>query len=343
MNFQNDKYTLRFAEESDEAGIADIFESGGFSGKISVQFLRAPHPLASFRTDGDDAKIIVVVDNENRRMAAVAGAIIRMEYVKGRPKKCAYLTGLKIHPDYQGKLYFIAKAYEFLHQSIADCEVCYTTILDENRKAIRLLEKHHKNMPLYQYIGHYTTYCFHGGKALVEVETDKMDGFEELMHTHFSERNLTPVDYCCPGFGKTTFYSVREEGEITACCFVGNQQEHKQYRMCSYGGIYKMLSHLPTRLFGYPEFPKSGSDIDYGVVSYLYIKDNNKKRCSDFLRSVAAKTDVKLLIWGAFESNPLCDALNDMKTIRYGSRLYAVTWDRKVEIAGEIGMEAALL
>lgn len=343
MNFQNDKYTLRFAEESDEAGIAEIFESGGFDGKISVKFLRRPHPLASFRADGDDAKVIVVVDNENRRMAAVAGAIVRMEYVNEKPQKCAYLTGLKIHPDYQRKLFFIARAYEFLHEEIADCEFCYTTILDENINAIRLLEKHHKNMPLYEYIGHYTTYCFYGAKAVADVETDRMDGFEELMHTHFSKQNLTPVDYRCPGFGRTTFYSMREGGEITACCFVGNQQEHKQYQMCSYGGIFKVLSHLPTRLFGYPEFPKSGSEIPYGVVSYLYIRDNDKKRCADFLRSVAAKTDARLLIWGAFESNPLCDALNDMKTIRYGSRLYAVTWDGGTEIGGRIGMEAALL
>ena len=114
--------------------------------------------------------------------------------------------------------------------------------------------------------------------------------------------------------------------------------------MSGYGGIYKLISHLPTRLFGYPAFPKPDSIIDHGVVSYLYVKANDPKLCADFLRSVAAQAGFALLIWGGFENNPLCAALDRMKTIHYGSRLYSVHWDAdSPEISGMIGMEAALL
>lgn len=136
---------------------------------------------------------------------------------------------------------------------------------------------------------------------------------------------------------------MRENGRIKACCFVGNQQAYKQYKMCSYGGIYKALSHLPTRLFGYPQFPKPDSIVNHGVVSYLYVENNDKKLCSDFLRSVAAETDFSLLIWGGFENNPLCSALDRMKTVHYGSRLYSVEWSETCEISRIIGVEAALL
>ena len=113
--------------------------------------------------------------------------------------------------------------------------------------------------------------------------------------------------------------------------------------MCSYGGIYKLISRLPTRLFGYPKFPKAGETIRHGVVSYLYIRDNDPKLCADFLRSVAAESGFSLLIWGGFETNPLCKALDKMKTVHYGSRLYEVVWDEPTEISGGIGVEAALL
>lgn len=65
MNFQNNHYTLKFADGSDNSGIRDIFESSTFSGGISVQYLRNPKPYESFQADGDDAKILVIIDNSN--------------------------------------------------------------------------------------------------------------------------------------------------------------------------------------------------------------------------------------------------------------------------------------
>lgn len=343
MNFQNDRYTLRFAEPSDNEDIRRIFESDGFPGGISVQYLRNPHPYESFLADGDENFILVIVDNRVQECIAVGGAVVRAEYVNGKREKCAYLTGLKIRPDYRGKILFLSRAYEFLRETISDCYCCYTTILDENRAAISMLEKRRRNMPFYRYLGHYTTYCFLGGKKILPLECNNREGFEDLMKSHFSEQSLTPASYDCDGFGKTVFYCVRQQNEIVACCFVGNQQENKQYKMCDYGGIYRVLSKIPTQIAGYPKFPKPDTIINHGVISYLYVKNNDRKLGADFLRSVAAVTDFSLLIWGGFENNPLCAVLNSMKTVHYGSRLYSVEWGDSPEISGIIGVEAALL
>lgn len=126
-------------------------------------------------------------------------------------------------------------------------------------------------------------------------------------------------------------------------CFIGDQSATKHYKMCSYGGIYKLLSKIPTKMLGYPEFPKAGSVIPHGVVSYLYVQNNDKRLCERFLRSAAKDAAFSLLFWGGFENNPLCAALDNMKTIRYGSRLYSVEWDNTVQIGGVIGVESALL
>lgn len=344
MNFRNNRYTLKFADSSDNDGIREIFESGNFSGGISVQYLRGNSPYDSFSADGDVNRIMVIIDNSNGRTIAVGGAVVRCEYINGRKEKCAYLSGLKIHPDYRRKISFIAKAYAFLRSGISDCPYSYTTILDDNKEAVSLFEKRHKNMPVYKYIGHYTTYCFHGGKKIIPIEKDNTDGFEKLMNEHFSKMSLVPCNTDYQGFGEKRFYSYRENGEIKACCFIGNQQSTKQYKMCSYSGIYKLVSKLPTRLFGYPEFPRPDSIINHGVVSYLYIKDNDARLCSDFLRSVAYETDFSLLIWGGFENNPLCKAMDKLKTVHYGSKLYSVEWDKEDSIiSGTIGMETALL
>lgn len=335
MNFQNDRYTLRMAEAADDAGIREIFESGSFAGGIGVQFLR-PSPLQSFAADGDAPRMMVIHDNEQHRTAAVGGAVVRTEYLHGVPAKCAYLTGLKIHPDYQKQIFFIARAYQFLRGQLADCACCYTTILDGNTPVIRMLEKKHRNMPEYRYLGHYTTYCFRDARRMLPLVQDAAG---DLPAQHY---DLTPVRQY-PGMGEGHFWSYQENGRVRACCFAGDQTAFKQYKMAGYSGIYRLLSHLPTQLAGYPAFPKAGRILRHGCISGLYIEDNDPKLCRAFLRTVAAETGFELLLWGGFAAHPLCPALDAMKTVRYGSRLYEVVWDGEGVLSDQIGMEAALL
>lgn len=344
MNFQNDRYTLRLAVPADDEGIRSIFESGSFSGGLSVQYLR-PEPLASFAADGDEARILVVRDNEQGRIAAVGGAVVQRCFLDGAITRCAYLTGLKIHSDYRKHIFFIARAYEFLGKQLSDCTCCYTTILDDNAPVIRMMEKKRKNMPEYRFIGHYTTFCFNDAKNILPVECGRTEGLDRLMETYFSGFALAPADTGLPGLGDKQFYSLRgSDGEIIACCFAGDQRMTKQYRLSSYGGIFRPLSHLPTSLLGYPPFPKEGEIIGHGVISFLYIKDNDPKLCRRFLRTVACMQNNSLLLWGCMDDHPLYGAMKSVKAVRYGSRLYEVVFDgRDAHLSGRVGMEAALL
>ena len=344
MNSRNSRFTVRPAVPQDNAGIREIYESGSSGGGIALQYLRGEMPLDSLKADGDDARILTAEETETGRLAAVGGAVLRTEYLGGIPTRCAYLTGLKIHPDYQGKFSRIAESYHLLGQQLQDCACCYSIIPDSDARAIRMFEKHHRNMPEYRYLGHYTTYCFHGGRKLLPLRTDKTEGFETLLHMYYSQFSLTPCRPDYPGFGRQRFYSYRKKGELIACCYVGDQHQTKQYKLCSYSGISRTLAKLPVQLLGFPQLPEEGKIIRHGVVSYLYVKDNNPTICRHFLRSVAAASGFPVLIWGAFETHPLCKALSRMPAIRYGSRLYEVLWNGAAPaISGKIGMEAALL
>ncbi|MBR5090963.1 MAG: hypothetical protein IK093_16165 [Ruminiclostridium sp.] len=347
MSFRSEKfgkYILRPAEPSDSPAIREIFGSGSFSGELNVQFLRGEDPLVSFEADGERAHILVADDTEAGRTVAVGGAVVRTEFLNGERAKCAYLTGLKVHADYRGRLSFIPRAYRIMGELVSDCAFTYTTILDSNTAVIRMLEKRRRNMPEYRFLGHYTTFCIGGGKPVVPVERGNTDGFDELMERHFSAKSLTPCDSGLAGFGKKEFYAVRgENGEIQACCFIGDQSATKYYRMCSYGGIYRLVSRFPTRLLGYPPFPEPGSVIRDGIVSYLYVRGNDKALSRRFLLSAAHESGFPMLLWGGFENDPLCEAVGRMRTVRYGSRLYEAVWNEPHSIDGVIGVEAGLL
>ena len=349
MSFRSEKhgkYILRPAVYSDNDDIREIFESGSFAGGLNVQFLRGPEPLASFAADGDRAYIIAAEDTEKGKVIAIGGAVVQTLFLDGTPAECAYLTGLKVHHHYRGKLAFIPRAYGIIGKTVSGCAATYTTILDGNQGVIRMLEKRRKNMPEYRYIGHYTTFCLGRGKSVIPVETDNTTGFDRIVARYFSGKALAPCSTEYKGFGSKRFYCLRDSsGDIEACCFIGDQSASKYYRMCSYGGIYRAVSHLPTALFGYPAFPVSGEIIKNGIISFLYVRDNDHKLCSAFLRSAAYESGFPMLLWGGEENDPLCCAVGKMRTVRYGSRLYEVLWDGAADthINGVVGMEAALL
>ena len=157
MQNRTNKLTLRPALPQDNDGIRSILSHSGTGGSIDVQQLRGESPLTSYSADGDDVRLITADDAEIGRLAAVGGVIMRTEYLGGIPTRCAYLTGLKIHPDYQGKFSRIAESYHLLGQQLQECACCYSIIPDSDARAIRMFEKHHRNMPEYRYLGHYTT------------------------------------------------------------------------------------------------------------------------------------------------------------------------------------------
>ena len=349
MNFQNNRYTIRPIQKEDNDGIREIFEATEFDGSISVKYLRNPHPFESFQVDGEDTNLLVITDNQANKIITIGGGIIRYEYVLGEIKKCAYMTSMKVHPDYLKKVRFISNAFQLFYEQSKDCDYFYTTILKDNHMAISMFEKGHKNMPKYHYIGNYITYCFRGDKSKKRrrlLEKNQFNGFEKLMETYFKNLSFTPVNPNLKGFGEKDFYCLRDGEEIIACCFVGNQQATKQYQMCNYKGIYKLASLIPTQLIGYPKFPKSGSLLHFGVISYFYVKDCDAKLCKKFLDMLSGEVDFPILIWGGFERNPLCQAMNGMKAIHYESRFYLVNWDNQ-EVGDwskvNIGVEAALL
>ena len=94
----------------------------------------------------------------------------------------------------------------------------------------------------------------------------------------------------------------------------------------------------PLRLHT-PDVPGSGEDIH----DHVSIRINDPALCRKFLRTVAAESGAGVLIWGGFETHPLCPAMDTLKAVRYGSRLYEVIWSGEPQITGAVGMETALL
>ena len=354
MYCQNNKIILSLATDDDNEGMNKVFESGRFDGGFSVQFLRKPEPLQSFRKDGNTAKILIMKDALTLEVIAVGGCVIRREYLDGVVKRVGYLTGLKILPAYQKKVRCIAEAYQFLHDNTKDeVDIYYSTILSSNTGAQKLLEKKHKNMPSYLYLGEYTTYCIKtGGRSGLLLSGASEDELQQLYHVSLPKLSLAPKDIGLHGLTANDFYTLRDaQQKIIACCAIYSQQSYKQYVISDYRRIYKILSILPVHLLGYPKFPPQNSGLNYASIAFLYIKDNDIRIGRQFMRAVAEqarrngpKGPFDVLLAGLFCNNTLRDIFEGIRHIKFQSRLYEVAWGEPQYIDSKpVGLEVCLL
>lgn len=348
MLCQNNKIELRLAGPGDRDGIRRVFESGKFDGDFSIQFLRNPDPLTSMGHDGDRAVIILMEYVDTREIIAVAGCVIRREYVGAKIKRIGYLTGLKVLPEYQRKVYCITDGYQFIRDSTrADVDLYYTTILSSNTGAVKLLEKKHRNMPTYHYLGDYTTYCIKaGGVSRIRLTGISNEERENLYSAALPNLDFAPADTNLYELKDENFYALRDStGQILACCAIYDQQIDKQYVISGYSRKYKLISKIPTQFFGYPRFPKAGNALNYASVVFLYVKDGNPVLGRRFIKAVAAHAKrYDLLLSGLFVNNPNRVLFEKVKHIKFNSRLYEVAWDEhRYTPVNPIGLEVSLL
>jgi hypothetical protein len=345
-------WELTIATPEDAPGIQRVFDDGDFKGGISVKFNRAPDPYLSFQNDGEHIVLPVVKDAVTKEILGLGGCLIRKAYVNGNLQNTGYLTGLKILQNYQRKINCIIPAYKLLAEETAIYSpYYYTTILESNETAIKLLEKRRKHMPPYIYIGKYTVFCYGtGGKTSSKGYTFKQghtDAIAVFYKEHLPKYNLSPKDEWLYGLKSDDFYYLQSPGgEILAACALWNQQSYKQYIMSGYGGIYKALSHMPIGLLGYPALPKAGAAANYASIAALIVKDEDPVAARLFLKLVlgeAAAYDFVML--GLFENHPLLDTIQKSRHIKYRSRLYAVDYsgDARERLAHGLDGRAIML
>lgn len=352
MSYQNNKYKAVVADESHNGLIQAIYDADSFPGRICVKFLRNPNPVASFQREGDKAVIILLVDTErNDRPVGMGACIIRKEFIDGRVNKIGYLTGLKIVPEYRKKIFFIPKLYEYLRSIVDDdISVFYTTILSENEAAIKLFEKKRKGIPEYSFQGEYTTYMYTSAKKQGEgrLHQGLCEKLKIFYNESLNENNFSPVDLLDYGMKPENYYYLEDEaGQITAACGVLNQEQTKQYQVTEYKGLYKLASYLPSKMLGYPSFPREKANAKFKSVFALRSANENVEAAEMLLRFIAQefpKDDFMLI--GLHDSNYLKKCFEKIRHISYKSRFYTVLFDdmKDVELGGKpIGVEVSLL
>jgi len=336
MNTRNKNFKLEFAGQKDAEELLKIYEESDFQGDISVLYARRPDPFSSLSLEGEKTFIPIMRDLENNKLFAMGGCIIRSVYLNGEIRKAGYLTGLKVLPEYRNNISFVPGVYKELFEKTKDeVDVYYTTIISENEKGRRFLEKKHRDMPFYRYIGEYTTYFLKTGvKAKQSEYTIKRGLSSDLKSFYEAEAkklDFSPVDLNLPHLSENDFFAVcNGQDEIVGMFALWNQQSYKQYIVTAYSGIYKYLYKLPTGILGYPDFPKTYENANYVTIALVISKEDNPELKEHIIaRAVEMSKGYAFAMIGVTESHPFKSSLDKRKSIKYKSRLYSVEWENR--------------
>ena len=149
------RYEVASHEHDDE--IRRLLRDNPMPGRISISLEREPHYFAASEIEGLEHKTVVALDGN--RVIAVGSISCRTRFINSNATRVGYLGGLRLDQSFRGRADVILKGYRFFEQlhEQGGPPIYLTSIISENLRARRLLERGLKGMPTYRYVGDLVT------------------------------------------------------------------------------------------------------------------------------------------------------------------------------------------
>ncbi len=229
----------------------------------------------------------------------------------------------------------------------------YTSIMEGNKPAIRLLTSDLKGLPRYQ---EYTRYCtrsipvrskpkkvkktssFSISKCTVDDKTSiivflNRYGGNHQFYPNWTIDTLFHPDHT-PGLKESDMLIARKQGEIVGCMAMWDQRSFRQTIIKGYhNGLSKISWLLNTyaKLFGYPMLPKCGTELKSCFISHIAIDEDDPEIFKALLvkcHNVLVNKDIEYMVIGFSDNHPLDEVVaSSFRSIPVYSRLYLVSWD----------------
>ncbi len=328
--YQNKKYKYEFAQEKDGEEISKLLEKTSFDGDIQLIYSRRPNAVLSINKDSYKNAIVIGRDTETQQIKGIGICTIYKMNINNKACNIAYLGGLRIDKDASLN---IIEAYNILGNFIKEnkAEYTFTTILNDNIYAQKMLTKKRKSMPEYKKLSDYTVNIFgknikfkskYKCKKVEKQDFQKLEKFilEESKSKIFFPKNIPELQ---------NFYILEDENKnILATGTLWEQTDYKQLIIKHYSKRFKILKTLVTPLlkfFGYPKFPKENEIIKYQTLSFVLYKNENVLR--EFIKQISHFIDYDFFVYGSTKKFN-----NRFAPIEYKSIVYIVDWEKNINI-----------
>lgn len=316
-------------------------------GAVSLSLRAGPESRQAEALGGGRHHTVVVRRSENRRIVAMGTRSVMRVYLHGEPKHVGYLSGLRNTPGVRVPRGVVAEAFDRLGATRRkdEADFDFTSIMRDNRRARRGLERGVKGLPTYTPIGGLQTLALRVvGRDAVRPPLRRMTEADlpavvELLEACGRSAQLRPVwDAAtlacrerCRGLRVRDFVGYEEAGRLLACGAVWDQRAFKQTVVAGLTPALRRVRPIINagcRLTGRVALPAEGEALSAVYASHLAVRDDTPgvwRRLVAGLSAIAMEKGAKVLVLGVPDDHRLEDGRALRRPVRRAaSVLYAV-------------------
>jgi hypothetical protein len=330
-----------FAEAGpgDDADIRRLLREHPMPGAVSVSLEREPSLSVARKLEGGEHRTLACREGAGGALIAVGAVVTRPMLVNGAERRVAYLTQLRLATRARGRRAVIIEGYARM-RNLIDADACFTSILEENTAARRLLERGLPGMPEYRFVSAFHTFVLGRGAGRAEgnvrrLSAEDVSGVARLLHESargcalaalWTEEELSRL----VSTGTLTLWGVG--GSLRGCAGVWDLSAGKQAVVRGYSAALRAargVINLTAGATGAPHLPAPGEPLRTRFLSHLALAGCTEAESRGLIAAACARarTDGASLIAGAAPGHPVHDRLSRHAWSTLRSRIYAVRWN----------------
>ncbi len=342
------RFEFSLATEADDRELRELLRQIAMPGNITLAFLREPSFFLAEQAGSTASQVILCRDRKLGLLVGMASRSFRSVYIDGKPTNVGYLSMLRGIPQARGNP-GLARGYQYLKQLHADGAAPYyfTTILDDNTEAMRLLTSRRGGLPVYKPAARLLTYLLPLARkqrrhqphsAVSRGEQDHLPQAVTFLQEWNSRYQFAPVytlqdmlgqSTLLPGFSWQDLYVYRKELKVLGTLGVWDQQSFKQTIVTDYSRkmqTIRPMYNLYASVRGIPRLPRAGADIN---VLYAAFTSGDKPVFAELLSQLRddwSGRGYDYLSVGFPAGHGCASVAARFATQRIASTLYIVYW-----------------
>jgi len=365
------RVTYALAGPDDDADLRALLRANPMDGDISVSMEREPSFFLGSTLEGDVHQTILARDRETGRPAGLASRSVLDGYVAAEPQPIGYLSQLRLAPEYRDPL-VLSGGFRYLRELHGDgrASVYFTTIIEDNTVARRVLERDWKPKPHYEPLGVLSTLAIPllwkrrpvPGVPVRAATPEDLPEIAQCLQRNYAPHPLAPVwtdanltGARARGLNLSDFLVVERGSRISACLARWDQTPLKQNVIRGYAGTMRKVKPVVNalaRVAPIPALPEPGEPLKSLFLSHVAVDGNDVETARALV--TRAYNDTRggahaFATIGFAETHPLCTPLKRAFTqIEYRAVIYAAYWPDGADVAAKLKggaphLEAALL
>ncbi|HAZ14033.1 MAG: hypothetical protein A2X86_17155 [Bdellovibrionales bacterium GWA2_49_15] len=352
---------FNLATESDNEELLRFLHNNPMPGRVSVALERNPNFFFGAGIEGETHQTLVARTTDQNRIMAVGSRSVRMMWVDGQQRSIGYLGQLRIDHEFRSRGKFIIHGYQHMHElhdnmqkteSRADFYI--STIVSDNKTAMRILGNNVKGMPKYRRYGELSSFLLPIGPRLSSCSTTGRVNIRQAVQADLTsileclQRNNQRFQFA-PVWTRENFsnpvrtHGLRVEdfilaekapGEICGVMALWDQTAFKQTVICGYSNVMDGMAKISRKLgelFHTPSLPKVGGAIPFAFVSHVAVDQDNQEVFLQLLsrmRQIARLREISFLTLGFADKHPFNLAIrNLLLKVEYRSTIFTVCWE----------------